>query len=108
MRRWIAEGRVTEDSLVWREGWMNWQSARDVLRLPAVGATPPSVVVASPSAVEHAIVVDQDGSRAHVSRHGPAGKKKSITMTLTAVVVLGLISVVLLVGLLQMVMSSSS
>ncbi len=108
MRRWMSKGRVTDDSLVWREGWINWQSARDVLRLPAVGATPPCVVVASQTAVEKTIVVDQDGTRAHVSRHGPTGRRKSIATTLTAVVVLGLISVVLLVGLLHIVMSSSS
>lgn len=28
MRQWIDEGRVTPDSLVWREGWSDWQSAR--------------------------------------------------------------------------------
>ncbi|GAB6166724.1 DUF4339 domain-containing protein [Thermostilla marina] len=28
--RWIDEGRVTPDSLVWREGWRNWKEAREV------------------------------------------------------------------------------
>ena len=27
MRTWIAEGRVTLDSLVWREGWPEWKKA---------------------------------------------------------------------------------
>src|SRR5438874_622573 len=27
MRKWIAEGRVSSDSLVWREGWTDWQNA---------------------------------------------------------------------------------
>jgi hypothetical protein len=27
MRRWLAEGRVSGDSLVWREGWTDWQTA---------------------------------------------------------------------------------
>jgi hypothetical protein len=27
MRAWLAEGRVSPDSLVWREGWPQWQSA---------------------------------------------------------------------------------
>ena len=27
MRKWIAEGRVSSDSLVWREGWSDWQTA---------------------------------------------------------------------------------
>jgi hypothetical protein len=31
MRTWIAEGRVTADSLVWREGWDDWAEASTVL-----------------------------------------------------------------------------
>src|SRR5262245_28284933 len=27
MRQWISEGRVSSDSLVWREGWTDWQNA---------------------------------------------------------------------------------
>ena len=27
MRGWLAEGRVSADSLVWREGWRDWQEA---------------------------------------------------------------------------------
>ena len=30
MRNWIAEGRVSPDSLVWREGWRDWQEASGV------------------------------------------------------------------------------
>jgi hypothetical protein len=30
MRRWIAEGRVAGDSLVWREGWADWKRASTV------------------------------------------------------------------------------
>ena len=31
MKRWIGEGRVAADSLVWREGWDDWEPAREVL-----------------------------------------------------------------------------
>lgn len=27
MQRWITEGRVSEDTLVWREGWPEWRAA---------------------------------------------------------------------------------
>lgn len=27
MRAWLAEGRITPDSLVWREGWRDWKEA---------------------------------------------------------------------------------
>lgn len=30
LSRWIDEGRVTPDTLVWREGWRDWQEARGV------------------------------------------------------------------------------
>jgi hypothetical protein len=30
MRAWLAEGRVTPDSLVWREGWRDWRGSAEV------------------------------------------------------------------------------
>ncbi len=30
MRNWISEGRISADTLVWREGWRDWQEAREV------------------------------------------------------------------------------
>jgi hypothetical protein len=30
MRAWLGEGRVSADSLVWREGWRDWQEAGNV------------------------------------------------------------------------------
>jgi DNA-directed RNA polymerase subunit M/transcription elongation factor TFIIS len=27
MQRWLVEGRVASDSLVWREGWVDWKNA---------------------------------------------------------------------------------
>ncbi len=36
MRTWITEGRVSADSLVWREGWSDWQEAGGVF--PQLGS----------------------------------------------------------------------
>jgi hypothetical protein len=30
IRHWLAEGRITPDTLVWREGWRDWQKASAV------------------------------------------------------------------------------
>src|SRR5947209_2565768 len=38
MRKWVSEGRVSSDSLVWREGWADWRSAGQLFPdLQAVG-----------------------------------------------------------------------
>lgn len=39
MRGWIAEGRVSADSLVWRDGWADWRAASQVF--PSLGGTTP-------------------------------------------------------------------
>jgi len=38
MQSWVAEGRVAEDSWVWRTGWDNWKVAREIFDL--LKATP--------------------------------------------------------------------
>jgi hypothetical protein len=30
MRAWLAEGRITPDSQVWREGWRDWREAIEI------------------------------------------------------------------------------
>ena len=32
MRIWLAEGRIAADTLVWRDGWRDWQEAQSVFR----------------------------------------------------------------------------
>jgi hypothetical protein len=42
MRQWIDEGRVTPDSLVWREGWPDWKIASETFpNLAGPGASGP-------------------------------------------------------------------
>jgi hypothetical protein len=40
MRTWISEGRVGSDSLVWREGWPDWQQAGAVFPQLGSGGSP--------------------------------------------------------------------
>ncbi len=42
LRRWIAEGRLTSDSWVWREGWADWQPAAQVLSMHFAPAPAPA------------------------------------------------------------------
>jgi hypothetical protein len=41
MRTWLAEGRVSPDALVWREGWADWKEAEPVFPSLAKRSTPP-------------------------------------------------------------------
>jgi len=45
MRTWLAEGRVAADSLVWREGWRDWQAAENVFPELASGPTIPGMEI---------------------------------------------------------------
>jgi hypothetical protein len=50
MRRWIAEGRVSGDSLVWREGWTDWRNAAQLFPSLLPGAAVASATSAAPAA----------------------------------------------------------
>ena len=106
MRRWLSEGRVSADSMVWREGWADWRLAAPVF--PALESAPsaaPSSSSAKSAAVKPAAVKsapsflvpgdeEQDISKpvAAPARRG-AVKKKSIV----PLIILGLLIVVLLI-----------
>jgi len=54
MRKWIAEGRVSADSLVWREGFPEWRVASDVFPTLGRSAMAAIAVASSPAAVASA------------------------------------------------------
>jgi len=43
MRGWLAEGRISADSLVWREGWRDWQEAGSVFPQLSPGVMMPGL-----------------------------------------------------------------
>jgi hypothetical protein len=94
MRKWLTEGRVTADSLVWREDWADWQPATEVfpqLGKPAAtglfGAAPLGVTTSPKSTASL-----------------PAAKKSSGAMGAAILVFLALVCL-LLVGVLVVVLS---
>jgi hypothetical protein len=58
MRKWIAEGRVSGDSLVWREGWVDWRNAAQLFPSLTGGAAsvapPAGPIIAAPQATRTA------------------------------------------------------
>jgi len=74
MRTWLSEGRVSADSLVWREGWRDWQEAGQVfpkLRgnpiMDFLETTPLVAAAPSPSAHVHRVKVKRSSDRNQVA-----------------------------------------
>jgi hypothetical protein len=123
LSQWVAEGRVAENSLVWRDGWPNWRSASEALpeyvgRLashrdvetvsfpgPAVAA--PSAAIESSDAIqtvaisEPAVAVDRGTQLSGAAGVGVTRRAR----TSRRVLVIGVLSAVavMLVGVLLIV-----
>jgi hypothetical protein len=94
MRRWITEGRVASDSLVWREGWPDWKPASSLFPSLARGGSAESLV----SSGGGAIGLDSSGSGAATSSYRTR-PRRSNTMVVAMLVVLAIASIGLLVAL---------
>jgi hypothetical protein len=98
MRRWVDEGRVSSDSMVWREGWADWQTAGPVF--PTLGDSQPvaesfdvgRTTDPAPSFLA-ANNVERSTAPGATEMLAGANRKKS----LAPLIVLGLLIVVLLV-----------
>ena len=49
IERWLAEGRVTADALVWRQGWPKWRTAASVFHQLRPADSTPNVSAQLPS-----------------------------------------------------------
>lgn len=91
MKSWLSEGRVGRDSLVWREGWEEWESAEKIFELEFQGVsepknTTPPVPNSKPEAT----------SGSNIAYHQMA-RRKAKTMGIVLIVALVLLTVVLAV-----------
>ena len=90
MRRWIVEGRVNEESLVWREGWPDWK--------PASGLLPGLSTSNAASPPGGAAIVSPRGTSSTMGAM-QARRKNSNSMTVIIVVVLVLLCLFLAIFL---------
>jgi hypothetical protein len=97
MRKWIGEGRVSPDSLVWREGWADWRSAAETF--PSLGMiTPPMPAPVTPATYA------ASGTPAYSAGPLRPKRRNSTAMAVTIVTVLGLMCVGLFVTLILVLM----
>lgn len=101
MRRWLEEGRVSADSLVWREGWNDWRtgdsifpSLREVLSPTDPLATSAMLDQSQPEA----FALEESGMASPAARTRPPSSSKFRNVSI--VVALSLVCVGLLIALL--------
>ncbi len=87
MRAWIDEGRVAPDSLVWREGWRDWEPAADVFLQfrAAENSTPAGAIQTS-------------GSVAATMRRGRTRSRRKSNHS-QAMLIIGLVFVVIVLSI---------
>jgi hypothetical protein len=90
MRKWLGEGRVTSDSLVWREGWADWLPAAKVFADLGSKSTPSAAPAISESPRRPIRPV----------------RKASTSQGIAIVVTLGVVCVGLFAALLYVLMSN--
>ncbi len=100
MRQWIQEGRVTADSLVWRDGWQDWKPASATF--PQFMAATAQVAVAAEPASEFPISAPTKGFSGRPIHY----RRGSGTGRIVAIIVL-LIALAVLVPLLYWVLNTS-
>lgn len=100
LRKWMAEGRVSADSLVWREGWPDWRKAAKVF--PSLGAATAPVSPTAPAAAVGPLPGAPASAAPTTTRRTarPPRKRDSATFAIAAIVFLVLASIALLGGLL--------
>ncbi len=92
VRSWLAQGRVSSDTLVWREGWRQWQEAGNVFPQLASNQTIPEL--------EEML---SDDPRVASPLHAPKPKKitgsPAVIIGAVVVVVVAFLAVLLLIWL---------
>jgi hypothetical protein len=101
MRRWLSEGRVSSDSLVWREGWTDWQHAGKLF--PALEHAGELPAAAPEPAVSTTIPLSPRSSTRAATRY-EAKKQSTTTLAIAVLVGLGVICLILAAVLVYAVM----
>jgi len=89
MESWLAEGRVSPDSLVWREGWRDWQQAAAVFPQLGAGQLGPQLGAMAAG--------DADPARPSAGAHRRVSRSRATTLNAAIITVLILAVIVLLV-----------
>ena len=102
MQRWIAEGRVSEDTLVWREGWPEWRSAGPLF--PTLSSELSAANSSDDEATEIKVETDDEttiGRRATLPKNNSVRSRQKSVATVVTLTLVILVLLVVLVFVLQ-------
>lgn len=92
MRKWLSEGRVSSDSLVWREGWTDWQNAGKLFpALESAGGIP---AAAAAPVISTTVPLTPRSSSRTASRY-EAKKQTRSSLAIAVLVGLGIVCLIL-------------
>jgi len=107
MRKWMAEGRVNSDSLLWREGWPDWKPASTLFPHLAGGnsplGAPPNPAMQLPGPSADSSVAPGHGIGGVSTNSYRTRPRKSNATAIAMVVVLTIASIGLLVALIAVI-----
>jgi GYF domain 2 len=93
MRKWLSEGRVSSDSLVWREGWTDWQNAGKLF--PALQGAGAAVPQSAMPAVSTTVPISPRATLRAATKY-ETKKRDSNALAIAMLVGLGLVCLVLM------------
>lgn len=111
MRRWLDEGRIAPEALVWREGWSDWQQATNVFPNPAPESITPAVAESDlPAAIGEsgssgAVDLDSVSRSPRLRKRGTP--KSSFSRNVAVISVLSILCFVLLAALVYVLYTQS-
>jgi hypothetical protein len=92
MRKWISEGRVSSDSLVWREGWTDWQNAGKLF--PSLQAASTGSTTTAMPTVSTTVPLSARSSSRAASRY-ESKKRDNSSLAVAVLVGLGVVCLIL-------------
>jgi predicted RNA-binding Zn-ribbon protein involved in translation (DUF1610 family) len=100
MRRWLGEGRVSAEALVWREGWPDWKPAGPLfpflLPNPAPVSTSTSLLPGDGATRDlDSAVTERKGVAKLGAKRSPYARSSHTVRNVLLIMVLGLVCVVL-------------
>lgn len=97
-RRWLSEGRITSDSLVWREGWPEWKRAGETFPCLAQDERIEFAIDLVPKAKANLLGT---AAKVPMTAERRKGRQRAMLVTIGLSVVLVILLIVLLVLLLR-------